>query len=806
MKTNLIQTYLNNVNTKKDRDLDIKYELSNRTFIKPLPAKGKLVNHSILEAPAIWAQDTAYDIKSFYETLRGKGNDHELGKVNDLSMKIGGLVIAGYLMTRKQTPLQKAMEIVGLGSFFGAMALWPKIALQMPARLIHGFNIRQEYEDSFGRKKMFFQDPQYIPWDLMNEEQINKIGDRMGVPEDIPNRRDFIQEKMRKTAIQNNTLWMMTAGFATPILSALICNLSEKPLTKFIDNIRDKNANNLLYSIDNIYTKHTNTQDINFIINKHTNKVISNEIINDITSNFVSEIDDDVITKTIQADIKNILKTDSNTYTINENVIEKLEKSASKILPKEISINFNEILKEYYEKELSEVDMKKVMNKLMSSMKNSIKNSYDEVQSKKIINNILNNSQKELSQALHSESLNTLTKEKAGILKEIAQKLGDFRAKKQILDEYIYLKAGAAPQTGVANIWNEITEKLHKLFDFSNKEISSVRYDRKLTGKLLRSKFEEITSDKLKYENVCKKLVEEINVLETRIQNLGVNGNYSKTVDRIFDMYASELKELGFTETADRIVGKNGVLNGSLKNIQKSYIQDRLIGVKSSLYRLLNTLDFYRRISSLKNISTLHNNIPTERIEEIVEFAKTVSIEGSTSDFMTKFYYLRNPKPSTSKEQIRVKHGKVQNRYLDNPVKGGKVDMPNDSQFFREIMRLLFEDKIHPDTTKIISDSLTKESFAEYRRAFAYELGDSEYFTKPYHNLHGKNNQVSSYIKFLRTGKAPDQLLNSVVKETYNTRKWLKMFGGFGAGLFAFTVLTQFFFGKMQINKGGKND
>ena len=121
MKANLIQTYMNNLNTQ-DRNLDIKYELSNRTFIKPLPPTGKLVDNSFLEAPAIWAQDAAYDIKSFHHTLHGKGNDHELGKINDLGMKIGGLVIAGYLMTRKQTPLKKAMEFVGLASFFGAMA------------------------------------------------------------------------------------------------------------------------------------------------------------------------------------------------------------------------------------------------------------------------------------------------------------------------------------------------------------------------------------------------------------------------------------------------------------------------------------------------------------------------------------------------------------------------------------------------------------------------------------------------------------------------------------------------------------
>ena len=34
--------------------------------------------------------------------IKGEANDHELGKINDLGMKIGGLAIAGYLMTKKE--------------------------------------------------------------------------------------------------------------------------------------------------------------------------------------------------------------------------------------------------------------------------------------------------------------------------------------------------------------------------------------------------------------------------------------------------------------------------------------------------------------------------------------------------------------------------------------------------------------------------------------------------------------------------------------------------------------------------------
>ena len=55
-------------------------------------------------------------------------------------------------------------------------------------------------------------------------------------------------------------------------------------------------------------------------------------------------------------------------------------------------------------------------------------------------------------------------------------------------------------------------------------------------------------------------------------------------------------------------------------------------------------------------------------------------------------------------------------------------------------------------------------------------------------------------------GMAPDQMFSTTMKEMFNTRKWLKMFGGFGAGLLAVTVLSQFFFGKMKTPEDAKHD
>ena len=71
-----------------------------------------------------------------------------------------------------------------------------------------------------------------------------------------PNRREFIQEKMRKIALQNNTMWMLTAGFATPVMSALICNQTEPYLAKWLNKKQNENADKILTNLDEYATKY----------------------------------------------------------------------------------------------------------------------------------------------------------------------------------------------------------------------------------------------------------------------------------------------------------------------------------------------------------------------------------------------------------------------------------------------------------------------------------------------------------------------------------------------------------------------
>ena len=206
--------------------LDVKGAIATKDNVKPLPPKGYLIKDNLGSSIKYFFKDIGYDFKSVKDGYKGTANDHQLGRLNDLGLKVGGIGIATYLATQTRNPVARAMEYVGLGTFLASMALYPKIAINMPARIRYGFDIDKQYIDDQGRKKSVMQDANYIPFDMYlakyKDEDLSKIGDKLGIPKNIPNRNEIVKDEMRKKSIQNNTLWMLTAA-ATPAMTALVC-------------------------------------------------------------------------------------------------------------------------------------------------------------------------------------------------------------------------------------------------------------------------------------------------------------------------------------------------------------------------------------------------------------------------------------------------------------------------------------------------------------------------------------------------------------------------------------------------------
>ena len=236
-----------NIDIKPKTYRDAKTPIKTTNLVHPLPAEGHLVHDTLLSVPKFWLKDIAYDIKAVKNGLNGKANDHQTGRLNDVGLKLAGIGIATYLASRTTDPRARMMEYVGLGAFLASMSLYPLVAINAPSRMVQGFDIGKEYIDDQGRKKSVYQDGNYIPMDMYRGEYVGEdldiMGDRMGIPRDIKNRNDLIKEQARKIAIQNNTLWMLGAGVATPVMTALICCGLEKILTPVMERVRNHRYN-----------------------------------------------------------------------------------------------------------------------------------------------------------------------------------------------------------------------------------------------------------------------------------------------------------------------------------------------------------------------------------------------------------------------------------------------------------------------------------------------------------------------------------------------------------------------------------
>ena len=835
MRTNLIQSYLNDTNAqqynsdKVVKDFDVHRELTNRTFIKPLPSNGKLVRPSLFDMPSIMWKDMKYDYRAFKHAVKGEANDHELGRLNDFGMKFGGVAIAAYLFARRQTPTRKLFEFIGLATFFGAMDVWPKLFLQLPAYLVHGINIRQQYEDNYGRKKMFYQDHQFIPWDLYSDKEINKIGDRMRVPKDIPNRRDYIQEKMRKIALQNNTMWMLTAGFATPILSALMCNALEKPVLRYVDNKMNIKADNLMKDFNEEIKKYdssANVKELEELLKENNGKPISPELFDKIVENISDDIDP-VTSSSIRRDLEIMLKPDK-AHVLSDEALAKLHSAVSEHFAKigltqeelsNIIPNIDTLKQELTNKSLMNSDMEEFseptkvlqnlleanINKFLGDDTSSVRARRINLQFRTMGSALEHGKDTALQGAFKTQSAAVITEDIAKSLKEISGILNTVKAKCRVFDEFAYIKVAQAQETVLANSWNEMSESLMKALHFTPEEIRIAKFDRELSSSVLRNKLETLAADKEGFGKFVEEFGRVYADFEGKMDALlntdAEQGNlYHRNVISTFNESSDKLKGKSMFRTAASLAGHDDLGETSLKHIYMSFVTDRVKSVKYSFYRLFDTAAFYYRIAQgYKLDDILPNTMYRETKEEAVELAKVTLLEGHTSDTAVKLFQNRYVAPDKSDlSQIEVEAGKVKNKYFGTRELKDLVEHSNDNEYFERVMKLMFGGEIHPDIVEKIKNPSLLEDFMRYREDALKYIGGDKYFAKLYHLVDGQEHASSSLFKFILMGCAPDEMFNKLFNNTYNSKKWFSMVGKLGAGLIGVTLVSQFFFGRTK--------
>ncbi len=773
--------------------------IKTQQYIKPQGAKGKLVSSSIF--PNV--KDTKYNFNALKHGLTGKANDHELGKLNDVGMKVGALALAGYLATQKATPKTKLMEFVGLATFFGAMKLWPKLAIGAPAKAIHGFDPTQEYEDSFGRKKPFFQDAQYQPWDVYSNEQLQKIGDKMGVDKNAQDRNDLTKSNMTKIATKNNTLWMITAGIASAVFSALACNKAEKVIDPALDKVNNEKADKLLQNFDTEAQKRMTSaskdmqKDLDKIFEENKGKTVDNKLIEKISGRLAKGLDP-VTEEGVKEDMQNILMNGKS--LVNEGLAEKISNGSKKVLAQKFSEeqvakivpSKEEIVKHFNDNQMmgKEVNEDEAMNVRSSVSQLFLSKAKEQGMSTEKLKTIKKGVALVADKALKANSASVLDENAMKKVSEIGKAMSELQAKDSVLDDYAQAKVADKPETVIANYWNKTSTSIVKSLGIDFKEMEKVRNNRQLVQGLVRNKMEEVTSDDVKYQKAIGEMANNIAELDKKIKPEDTR-KYVDLVGKTYDDAAGNLYNQGMEATANKLTALSVGGKGSLKRVKQVYFEERVAGVKNSFSRMINTMDVYRRISKGE---VPKDGSAREVKEAMLELVKQTTLQGHSSDHSIKFYFNRSQDNSTNvdRSDVEIKDGKVVNKYFKE---GKGVDVPEDYGFYQKAMNFMYNSPMDKDTVEAIKKAGIEKDVNKYNSEVYNKIGSADYFTKPNHKTTGDQGASSEY-KFLLLGVAPDEMMTKTVQQSYNSQKWGKTFGTVGAVLTGLTVAAQFLFGK----------
>ena len=826
---------------KKKPPFDINKELANRTFIRPLPPKGRLVRSNIASAPLNFVQDVKTDINALKSAASGDANDHQLGKLNDLGMKLGGLAIASYLFTLKHAPVTKAMEFVGVGSFFASMALWPKIALDIPARLIHGFSPFMRYEDAQGRKKGFFSDNQFIPFDMIPEKEINRIGNRLRIPKNLPNRREAVEEKMRQIALQNNTMWMLTAGFATPVLSSLICNAVEPYVEDAHSYILNNKLGNMLRDFSNQkmkYASNLTIDRVNNVISLNHDAPMTEKLINELADALTVDLDP-IVRKGVKEDLelkfmnkKEFILSDNQLKELTVSLNKQLKDAAdgkllsdilSKIVPDSRQLNQLFVDKGYYSKTLDSIGVGEIISDISTLVYKNIEAQRAEGTvikpnlERRLVSSVANPVKPltipSLETILTARPAKAFDASAQELVRNLAVHLNNFVTDNNALHEYAFGKLAQAPNTAKAKYWNDFVKSLADNLGITAKEIEQTRYDRKLVGELFNEKIWKFaTADADTFTGFINSLAAQIAKIDQNVKPDVLSGKYFEQLQDSFTTAANQLKAIGFNSTAERLVGNGKTERGSLISAKKAFIADGIQNVTNTFSSVLNKASVFRMLYKNPDLNFLKDgtSIPKEVKEELVALVEYLTTEGRVSDYAVKFDFLRNPNPDIADSgALSFKDGKISYEYYSpKKLETNGIIIHSDVNFFRRVMQTLFNSPVEAEIKSVLNNYTGVEKMLNsYRTSMFNDVGNLENFMYP--------EAVSGEVKYFEGGRvnpetytkstpkfrsnavgaALDEMLSNSLRQTYNTQKWLKTFGKFGAGLLGFTVLSQFFFG-----------
>ena len=838
--------------------LEAEGTISTENLVKPLPPKGHLIHDSIGNSIKYYFKDIAYDMKSLKNGFNGTANDHQLGRLNDVGLKLGGIGIAAYLASRTKTPKVRLMEYVGLITFLTAMSVYPKIAINTPAKVINGFDIDKEYIDDQGRKKSVMQDGNYVPFDMylgeIKEEDLDAIGDAMGVPKNIKNRHEVVREQMRKVSVQNNTLWMLTAGFATPLMTALACcgfeYLVSDGAEKYNNNKYNKLIDKLSKKLSETKIEDVESNDFGKNIAKILKEFKGKEIPESEYKYVISLITENLdanVSEGIKADLEKILRTSANnglseSFVMNSDIIEEMVSSIKNAIPKHQRKNFESELvppradiEALIKKVIPEADLAQgttVSVEKLTQLRDELSRLLDSTFAKasgvpkEAMDAVKHDAIDEIIEGLRAKKSLFLSEKAYNDIVSFADIIGEFKNNQKVLDSCKSFKFEQAPETIIARSYGKFEKAFLKELGITYKDLRRMRDSSDFTMEILDKKITELCKDETRYNKTIEKLGKIIAEMEVNLNGSGSEKSYIvdliKAIEDNYNIAAKRLNRLGvFSFTIDRMVKENvdtlgnsvttrealfdfldgiqpnkfkgykdikdnAVIDeirkglGSSKNLEISRILDRYNGSRNSFFRVIQTLDFYKRAINYKDFDSIE-----EVAKLISEIGKETLLCGTTTDQTMK------------------------------------LNTVNAQEFYKRLMNAVYNVETEAGTkSKGFLTSSTKDSLksvnniengsildrlqyyiAKFGKLFkGYDVD----FTKPKH-IEGFD-AAKEYTQRARTrmsmfnlvAQSPVDMARGAADRRYGNLKWLRMVGGITAAVFGVTILAQFGFGKLS--------
>ena len=728
--------------------------------IKPLDDKAKLLPSRIFGSPIEYVKDLKQDVVNIGRAAKGKANDHELGRINDVAMKLGSLGLAAYLFAKNPLKLSKAMEFVGFGTFFASMALWPKLAIQAPIKARTGVDIHQKYIDSQGRKKMLHQDPQYDLTDLYSREDLDRMGKKLGVSENLPDRDSFIKQRAKKTATQGNTLWMMTAGIATPVMSALACNRLEKPINNAIEAYDLKSSQKALETgTVGFFAKikqHFADKAFNKFLTQNADKAVDEKMAGKIASYMGLNTNAASIQSAVASQISGMTKA----VTVDENFVRNaLRGQVDDAAIAALSSN------PAFAQAIQDGSLKSIATLLSQGAETP-------------------KAQKELSKKL-LKTLETAKKaagqptvgEVSGKIQELYGSLSGLTKDKQILDRFVSARVGDKSGTYIANQWTRVCDGFIKSLKLNGKELKALANG---DMSVLSQKLAAISADDEAYNKVVSKLMKLIGDYEAKTGQKFIETVQAKS-SQMSSAASEALRNGGFAEVAKKV--STEATKGTLKNVVDGAAKERVAGAQSSFYRLLQSLDLFKRIQSgdfstqVKTILTdAGKDASDDAVAKLVKACKDMVLNATTTDYVEK-------------------------------LKSAGFELSEKE--YKAVMKAIFGDKAGSALKASLGGgeqaSAMLKGFDAYKSEFMSKVASWQNGMTPELSrrvVEGATQGANAIERNNLAGKPIKTLVQDVAKQTYNSNKWLKIFGGTMVALTAVTLIAGLAIGrKSKIEK-----